>query len=223
METEADNDLRAISLTQPWGWSILYAGKRIENRFRSDGRVPDICRQLGPFLLHASKGMTRKAYNTACSFMEEHGYACRTPGEANIEALRDGLHTQAPMIPERRDLVRGAIIGRARGIGHIAPGSRLCLQKRGFPMITLGDVHRKCEAAAMARVERWSDRVIWYPLDVDSQDIEHARHVDLKWWMGGDALLLKDVTPTPAIPCRGHLGRWRVPPDIIAQLQWEEA
>jgi hypothetical protein len=46
--------MKAISIRTPWSWWTLH-GKRLENRDRSDGRMPDICRHRGPLLLHASK------------------------------------------------------------------------------------------------------------------------------------------------------------------------
>lgn len=45
----------ALSIRQPWCWSILHAGKDIENR---DWPT----RYRGPVLIHASKGMTRDEY-----------------------------------------------------------------------------------------------------------------------------------------------------------------
>ena len=42
---------------------------------------------------------------------------------------------------------------------------------------------------------------------------------DLRWWMGGYALILDDVQPTPFIECRGSLGLWDVPDDVVGQLK----
>jgi hypothetical protein len=47
----------ALSIRQPWAWLILHAGKDIENR---DWPT----KYRGPFLIHASKGMTRDEYET---------------------------------------------------------------------------------------------------------------------------------------------------------------
>lgn len=38
-----------------------------------------------------------------------------------------------------------------------------------------------------------------------------------RWWMGGFALVLDDVRPTPFVPCVGHLGFFAVP-DNVARL-----
>jgi hypothetical protein len=45
----------ALSVRQPWAWSILHAGKEIENRDWPTKVRGRIC-------LHASKGMTRSEY-----------------------------------------------------------------------------------------------------------------------------------------------------------------
>jgi hypothetical protein len=42
--------------------------------------------------------------------------------------------------------------------------------------------------------------------------------LDWRWWMGGYALILADVEPTPWVPCRGALGLWTPPPEVLARL-----
>jgi hypothetical protein len=45
---ECEEDMKAISIRQPWAWAILYAGKDVENRsWAHDYR--------GPVFIHASK------------------------------------------------------------------------------------------------------------------------------------------------------------------------
>lgn len=51
--------VRALSLRQPWAWAVLHGGKRVENR-RWAG-----CSFRGPFLIHASKGGTRREVEAA--------------------------------------------------------------------------------------------------------------------------------------------------------------
>lgn len=75
--------LKALSLTQPWLWSILHAGKSIENR-----KWPTYFR--GTCALHAAKGMKDEEYHSAKAF---------------IEAV-SGL-----TVPKPEELVRGAIVG----------------------------------------------------------------------------------------------------------------
>jgi hypothetical protein len=59
-------------------------------------------------------------------------------------------------------------------------------------------------------------------------ETSHARLVSLDrdpWWAGPVGVLLDDVTPIDPVPCKGALGFWRVPLElvpIIAQ-RWEEA
>jgi hypothetical protein len=184
-------DLRAISLTQPWGWSMLHAGKGIENRTRSDGRLPDICRHRGPVLLHAAKGMKKADYLFARDFMVQAKLA-RKRDEFDDLGVVDSL----PLIPERGELVRGAIIGRAVAVGYMCHNDL----RRHAPLYVLDDKYVS-----------------------EDQRETFIDALDLRWWMGGYALLLDDIKPTPVIPCCGHLGRWRVPGDVVAQLQWEEA
>lgn len=42
--------------------------------------------------------------------------------------------------------------------------------------------------------------------------------IDLRWWMGGYALVFVDLHPTPFVFCRGHQGLWRPSHDVLDQL-----
>jgi hypothetical protein len=61
-------------------------------------------------------------------------------------------------------------------------------------------------------------------LPLDHTTAERSQHqslqasLDFRWWMGGYALVLADVEPTPLVPCKGALGIWRVPESVAAQL-----
>jgi hypothetical protein len=57
-----------------------------------------------------------------------------------------------------------------------------------------------------------------YSLDTPHECLSY----DLRWWMGGYALVLADVEPTPLVPARGMLGLWRPTADVLAQLPAEE-
>lgn len=169
--------MKAISLTQPWAWAILHAGKRIENRSRRDGKMPDICRHRGPLLLHAAKGMTRVDYQSAHDFMATLGV---TPPPAIQRNHDDGI------------LPRGVIVGRAVAVGHIEP----------WECSSCGDwlphmrVHcKECEGT-----------------------IRDDDGIDYRWWMGGHALILDQVEPVKWVPCRGALGLWTVPDDVVRRL-----
>lgn len=79
--------MKALSIKQPWAWLIVHGGKDIENRsWHTNYR--------GRFLVHASKGMTRKEHAEAYQFFLESG-AGQTPFD----------------FPEYEDLQRGGIVG----------------------------------------------------------------------------------------------------------------
>ncbi len=74
--------LSALSIRQPWAWLILNAGKDIENRtWQTHFR--------GRFLIHASKGCTRKEYREA---IEDWVYLFDIPDERvpSFESLNFG-------------------------------------------------------------------------------------------------------------------------------------
>jgi hypothetical protein len=41
-------------------------------------------------------------------------------------------------------------------------------------------------------------------------------NIDMRWWMGGFALVLSDVTPLPFVATRGYQGLWDVRIDEAA-------
>lgn len=81
--------MKALSLTQPWGWLVIHGGKDVENR-RWNTRL------RGRFLVHAAKGMTEDQYEDAVLF-----------------ALQAGGQELACRIPSPRELERGGIVGVA--------------------------------------------------------------------------------------------------------------
>jgi hypothetical protein len=70
----------------------------------------------------------------------------------------------------------------------------------------------RCRAVGMIR----GYRSIFDQLDFD---VQRPDELDKRWWMGGYALVLEDIEEfaTP-IPCRGHLGLWTPPPDVLEAL-----
>ncbi len=109
--------MKAITLTQPWAWSILHAGKRIENRQRKDRKRPaNICNHRGPLILHAAKGMKIRDYEKAVAFMVGHHVA------QSIFAS-SGLSIIPPRLQGAGDdwLPRGVIVGRCIVAGEIFP------------------------------------------------------------------------------------------------------
>lgn len=57
--------MKALSIRQPWAWLIIHGGKDIENRSWHT-------KLRGRFLVHASKGMTKKEWSDAVVFCNEH-------------------------------------------------------------------------------------------------------------------------------------------------------
>lgn len=89
--------MKALSLRQPWAAIVLFHGKRIENRrwytsFR------------GPFLIHASKGMTHREFDEAL--------------ECARRVLGDKCPNEADL---RAQLQFGGIVGRAQIVDVVAP------------------------------------------------------------------------------------------------------
>lgn len=67
----------ALSVRQPWAWAIIHAGKDVENR---NSKI--LCHRgvkLREIAIHASKGMTRNEYESACNFMRGLGVECPAP------------------------------------------------------------------------------------------------------------------------------------------------
>ena len=86
--------MKALSLRQPWADAVLYGGKRIENRVawtNSNFR--------GEFLIHAAKGMTKGEYADVVDFLVMKAFDWRPKPIG--------------------ELVRGAIVGRARVTGVV--------------------------------------------------------------------------------------------------------
>lgn len=97
--------MRAITVRQPWAWSIVYAGKDVENRTRNiagDYR--------GPIAIHA--GLTLADDDAAVWEMPEY---------------RDRFDTETSVVRHRVD-VRGAIIGIGRlwAVHQATPGNGCC-------------------------------------------------------------------------------------------------
>lgn len=83
----AGDAMKALSIRQPWAWLIVHGGKDIENRTWHT-------KHRGRFLVHASKGMTRKEY-----------------AEANHFAVQGGMLLTPWDLPSFEQLERGGIIG----------------------------------------------------------------------------------------------------------------
>jgi len=106
--------MKALSIRQPWAWAILYAGKDIENRSWGPSN-PGRLRFRGPFLIHASSGMTRREYNDFVDFYVEPYMEARAA--VTLPPFED--------IPSFDALPRGGIVGRAELVDvvswHVSP------------------------------------------------------------------------------------------------------
>jgi hypothetical protein len=90
--------MKALSIRQPWVWAIIHAGKDVENRDWTE-RNPNL-RFRGPFLIHASAGMTRGEYR---DFLDTaHAISVERP------------FPQGLTLPAFDGLPRGGILGIAR-------------------------------------------------------------------------------------------------------------
>jgi hypothetical protein len=97
----------ALSIRQPHIYGMIHLGKRFENRDDSRGVVPNVCRHVGPFLLHAAAGMTQKEFWAAVNAWRDDG---------RITSLQ-----HAEMASIRKTLARGGIVGYAQAIGRVSP------------------------------------------------------------------------------------------------------
>lgn len=91
-------NLPILSIRQPWAWAIIHAGKDVENRSWPT-------RFRGPFLIHASAGMTRAEYQDCRETFETVGAVWGYP---------DGL-----VMPAFAALQRGGIVGSAEIIACV--------------------------------------------------------------------------------------------------------
>lgn len=174
--------MKALSLTQPWPWIIFHLGKPIENRSRNLGNY------RGPLALHASKGMTREAYESAVAFVRDRfgeEMARRIP-KPYVNRYGGGCWSLRPHrgYMDNPAIPRGAIVGICDVVGQVTP---------------LGESQRvePCTGAP------W---VIW--------------QAGQPWYMGAHAYVLDSVRELPEpIPCKGALGLWTPPADVVARVR----
>lgn len=82
-------NLPALSIRQPWAWSIVTVGKDIENRcWRTKYR--------GDFLIHAAKGCTRAEYFDAAEFM--------------LDAVDEKYRGVGIVMPKWKEIDRGGVL-----------------------------------------------------------------------------------------------------------------
>lgn len=86
-----------------------------------------------------------------------------------------------------------------------------------------GGIFARC--VAVGHIEPWecSTCGTWEPdRRVRCTDCEGTLNdddsLDLRWWMGSYALILADVEPTLFVPCKGRLGLWTPPAEVLEQV-----
>jgi len=109
--------MRCLSVTQPWLSTILYKGKRIENRVKWQG-----CSYRGPILLHAAKSVgSISEFDDVITTLMMNGVT-REYVEAELAQFgprrghRSDVWSPLPKLP------RAGIMGRARIAGVISGG-----------------------------------------------------------------------------------------------------
>lgn len=112
----------------------------------------------------------------------------------------------AQTIADRSLHPAGGIFARCNAVGHIEP-------HEGKPMVTMTD-EPFVPGRAPVR-SHFGDRFV---RAYDKASIAAILRLDLRWWMGGYALVLADVQPTPFIECRGMLGLWTPPAAVLEQV-----
>jgi hypothetical protein len=149
------------------------------------------CAYRGPVLLHAAKGIgTRDDFNDT------------------VEAILDALNPDAG--PARLEVLRqlGAEVqiggrGRHHAEGSFVPSSHM--PRMGVVGIAMID--------NVIRTETDARRA-----EVDTIAREPFAGPQMRWWMGGFALLLKDVRPLPFLPWKGALGLFEIPDNVAKPL-----
>lgn len=209
--------MKALSFTQPWLAAILSLGKRIENRSRRDGRMPSMCRYRGPLLLHASSKMTTDDYLAAERF-------CRNL-DMSLPAMS---YFRKPHPTSSREACASfgylaGIVGRCSVVGHVEPWECDRCDGCGSYEGGAGAILTHCEACnGSGRVGHTLKTPPGAPTLWAGARHEQISAADARWWMGGYALVLADVEPLPFVACKGALGLWTVPADVLEALGLSE-
>lgn len=211
--------MRALSLTRPWPYCVLHLGKLIENR-RDKRGMPPMCKFRGPVLLHAALSWDPDCWAFVCDMHDVSNH--------HVGWLTDDMRAKHRA---------GGIVGRCNVVGHIEPlKCEGCGGAGDFNGPASGEL---APCAACAGRGTVPVRVVGNPdprttgeRGVHSTDHihantlsewEYARGLDLRWWMGGYALILADVEPLPFVACKGRLGLWRPERRVLEALGLGEA
>ena len=184
-------DFPALSLTPPWPWTILFAGKRIENR----SRLPSP-KYRGPIWLHAANGIGTHAefdknVHAIRAILGESSTDRPPLGTAEFDTANvTSVGRRGRAWTPRDTMLRGGIVGRARVVGAV---------EKAYP-----DHH--------------DDRGWRVYADPKSAQERRLTDEEKHWWFGGSAYVLADVTVVPFVACRGWQGLFGLPKRIRTQL-----
>lgn len=193
--------MKVLSGKQPWWWAILHAGKRVENRLPSSPVAKT--KHRGTVLLHASAGFTKAYYHEAIAWMLERELV-RHPHAAILLAGMQSEQTNPGFYSE-------VIYGQTTPTKPVNRGPRPPMLPAAKDLLTGGIIGR-------ARI-----RDIVWP-EASDKEIAAVHGVDVRWRMAGQyALILEEVEPLPFTPCKGHLGLWNAPAELLDRLGIREA
>lgn len=189
------DSLRALSLTPPWPWAILRCGKRIENRQGWVIPAYKACREhRGTIALHAS-GLPRGVDSWWKRARLEPSYSPRASQRAALD--------------EFEVLVDGCLVAARESGLHVEPLTlrELCAQT--------GHIVGTADVIGYADADR-DDRPV---VRIDGRPPRPMTQDERRFWMGGFALVLDHATELARpVPCKGALGLWPVPPDVLEQM-----
>jgi hypothetical protein len=199
------DDLRALSLTPPWPWAILHCGKRIENR--EAWLVPAYtacCEHRGMIALHASRLPTgvdsywKRAQKTpSCTPRESQAFAID-----DFETTVDGIMSAA----------------RAAGISLSRPTLQRLCEQTGHIVGVASIIGMVTSDPSYRSEKRWRAHINADP--AGRNGVRELTEDERRWWFGGFALVLDEVRDLKRpVPCKGALGLWPVPKDVLAQVR----
>lgn len=183
----------AISVHAPWAWALLYGGKDVENRSPSFPMRHRGDPVLGEVWLHASLWPGRGPLRD----FSDAKAAFVAEGQRMVETMWEAQG----WLDETYDI---------RDSGSLARLYALTEQQCGVSVPTISDLG-SMRGRIVGRVT-----VTGYRPPSDPPDSP--------WYVPGSrAIMLADPRPLPRpVPCRGALGWWPVPAEVLRELQRQE-
>lgn len=189
--------MKGISVRQPWAWSIIHGGKDVENRSRNIAGS-----YRGPVAIHASKTVDEDALDYHSPMAGLFGWSCPDRGKHSHNTRLCEKCAERRAI-EREKSWLGGIVG----------------------VVDLVGVHdsQHCWAAGFGRVRDlfFGDREAFDALpDSGAGGVAGKVCLCSPWALHNEVhLVLANPRPLPElVPCRGALGLWTVPDDVVARL-----